>query len=154
MTALTAGKPAALFDAPAAGRPITRGALRAADGARNFGQGACASLLTFAGATQLAVGAAPTLDITAFSSADLLVRSLVEGDFMGWPQILGGAALFLAAGRGFARVAGLLTFVAVVFAYFQGVEASDFAGLVDEAQRRLILAREILFTGAQNAFAG
>ena len=96
--------------------------------AKDTTQGACAGLLTLAGATQFAsANAAPSL-IDAFSEGgglDSIGTGLVAGDFTGLLQIAGAAALFLTAGRGLARVFGLLVFVAAATAYFNGVAPAD-----------------------------
>lgn len=141
------GKPAALARAMPSARRMIQPVGSAANVTRNFGQGACAGLLTLAGATQFAAGAPASFDITAFSDGAVILEQLVKGDFMGLPQILGGAALFLLGGRGLARVVGLLAFVALAAAYFNGVEISEFQVNAEEIVRRVQLALNVLMVG-------
>lgn len=95
--------------------------------ARDTTQGACAGMLTLAGATQLtASGFASDLALASgVPSLDTLGMQLVMGNFTGVLQILGAAALFLSAGRGLGRVLGLLVFVGAATAYFNGVAPGD-----------------------------
>ena len=90
-------------------------------------QGACAGLLTLAGSTQFSMSSLSPQSLASIGLPPLetIAMQLVAGNFTALLQIVGAAALFLAAGRGFARVLGLLVFVAGATAYFNGVEAVD-----------------------------
>lgn len=94
---------------------------------KNTTQSACAGLLTLAGATQLTSAAAAADGFSAFTGGSIepLAARLVAGDLTGVLQVLGAIALFLTAGRGLARVLGLLVFVAAATAYFNGVGATE-----------------------------
>lgn len=90
-------------------------------------QGACAGLLTLAGATQLAgspLGAVSSASLSGWS-IDAVGAQLVMGNLTGVLQIIGAAALFITAGKGLARVFGMLLFVAAAVAYFNGVDLQD-----------------------------
>jgi hypothetical protein len=95
--------------------------------AKDTTQGVCAGLLTLAGATQFSGNAISTelTDIFTSGSTEALGAQLVAGNLTGALQIVGAAALFLTAGRGFARVLGLLVFVIAAAAYFNGVSPAD-----------------------------
>ncbi|MEO1252934.1 MAG: hypothetical protein AAFW81_11395 [Pseudomonadota bacterium] len=95
--------------------------------AKNTTQGACAGLLTLAGATQISgtAFAADELALASLGSIENLGAQLVMGNFTGLLQIVGAAALFFTAGKGFARVIGLMVFVAAATAYFNGVAPAD-----------------------------
>ncbi len=115
-------------------RGMTSAAMAPARFMKDSAQGACAGLLTLAGATQLSSGAAfanVAAGVDAISLQNLGMQ-LVAGNITGVLQIAGAAALFLMAGRGIARVLGLLVFVAAATAYFNGVEVSE---IVEQSQR-------------------
>ncbi len=141
------GKPAALSQAWPSAQQVIGPIGGVANGCRNFIQGSCAGLLTLAGATQFAAGAPASFDITVFSDASLVLEQLIKGDFMGLPQILGGAALFFFGRRRVMRVLGLLAFIVFAAAYFNGVEISDVQVNAEEITRRLQLALQVLVVG-------
>ncbi|MEL6370046.1 MAG: hypothetical protein AAFR03_04930 [Pseudomonadota bacterium] len=127
-------------------------ALSACNGARSYVQGLTAGLLALAGVTQFsdsaeAAGSVVELFASFASSQGISLEPFVVGDYMGLPQILGGTALFLTAARGWARVVGVLTFIALAMAYFQGVEQVDFEAFSSEAVRRISLAAHIVVDG-------
>ncbi len=95
--------------------------------AKNTTQGACAGLLTLAGATQFSGSAVSSslADVFAAGSTHALGAQLVAGNMTGVLQVIGAAALFLTAGKGIARVLGLMLFVIAAAAYFNGVAPAD-----------------------------
>ncbi|MEM8771038.1 MAG: hypothetical protein AAGD92_05230 [Pseudomonadota bacterium] len=108
--------------------------------AKNTAQGACAGLLTLAGATQFS-GAALTPELATLfaggTSIETLGMQLVMGNFTGILQIIGAAALFLTAGRGLGRVLGLMMFVAAATAYFNGIGPSELLARSQEIYQAL-----------------
>ncbi|MEO1137161.1 MAG: hypothetical protein AAFW68_11250 [Pseudomonadota bacterium] len=97
---------------------------------KNTTQGACAGLLTLAGATQLSAANIGGLRLSDWS-LETIGAQLVMGNFTGLLQIIAAAALFITAGRGLARVFGMLLFVAAAVAYFNGVDVQQ---IVEQSQ--------------------
>lgn len=119
---------------------------------KNTTQSACAGLLTLAGATQItsAAAAADGLSVFTGGSIEPLAARLVAGDLTGVLQILGAIALFLTAGRGLARVLGLLVFLAAASAYFNGVGVADIIGRSQDVFQALGPAYETFQTSLMN----
>ena len=114
---------------------------------RKMGQGACAGLLTLLGATHLAA-AFPSEEqaVEGFSAVDgasleAIVETMFQGGAPGVIEILGAIALFLNAGRGPARLLGLLSFVVIVAAHANGMDHSE---MLEKAGELYELARETL----------
>lgn len=122
------GKPAALN---ATSRGITGTVFAPINFLRQIGQGACAGLLTFLGATHLIAWF--NADETALASIanpgvtdfDGMIQGFAAGGLPGMIEIMGAAALFLNAGRGIGRVVGLMGFVALVMAHANGITHED-----------------------------
>lgn len=148
-------KPAALTQ----GRPVF-GSLNFV---RSMGQGACAGLLmligvmhitatlptgeqSFAGLFAGLTGSfgslltTPSFDQTGSLEAGLsgAIENIMAGGAPGILEIMGAIALFLNAGRGMAKIIGLLGFVAIVAAHANGVTHAELldrlTGLVEQAQ--------------------
>ncbi|MBB5519604.1 hypothetical protein [Amphiplicatus metriothermophilus] len=125
---------------------------------KNLVQGACAGLLTLLGAMHFSEGLAATNGAAALAAdagfsakMDAIIERLLQGGGPGVIEILGAMALFLSAGRGPARMLGLLGFVAITLAYANGVSEADFVGLIEELYDRLkaLLAQLQAGAGAQ-----
>ncbi|MEL7487758.1 MAG: hypothetical protein AAGJ87_11155 [Pseudomonadota bacterium] len=105
---------------------------------KNMGQGACAGLLTLLGAMHLTQGVsidgAGLASLTSFDSAtiDAVVEKLLAGGGPGVIEIIGAAALFMNAGRGWAKIWGLMGFVAIAVAHANGVDHAEFFEKVSE----------------------
>jgi len=114
---------------------------------RKIGQGACAGLLTLLGAMHLAKDASlsdPSVaSLAAMDGASLeaVVATLMQGNGPGIIEILGAIALFLNAGRGPARILGLMGFVLIVGAQANGVDQSE---LLQKATELYELAQQIM----------
>jgi len=103
---------------------------------RNAAQGACAGLLTLLGAMHITEGVAPDgaglAALTSLDAATLntITENLLDGGIPGFVEILGAAVLFMNSGRGWAKILGLLGFVAIAAAHANGV---DHAEMVEKA---------------------
>ena len=99
---------------------------------KNMAQGACAGLLTLLGAIHLTEGVQvqgegfASLTTLDSASIDALVEKLLAGGGPGVIEIIGAAALFMNAGRGWAKIWGLLGFVAIAVAHANGVDHAEF----------------------------
>ena len=101
---------------------------------KNAAQGACAGLLTFLGAMHMTVGfdaehangdalaALTNIDAATLNS---VAENLLDGGIPGVIEIIAAAVLFLNAGRGWAKVLGLLGFIAIAFAHANGVSHAE-----------------------------
>ncbi|GAB4519279.1 MAG: hypothetical protein Kow00133_04900 [Amphiplicatus sp.] len=127
---------------------------------KDMAQGACAGLLTLLGAMHFSEGLAATNGAAALAAdagfsakMDALIERLLQGGGSGVIEIVGAMALFLSAGRGPARMLGLLGFVAITIAYANGVSEAEFAGLIEGLYERLkgLLAQLQASAGAQGA---
>ena len=98
---------------------------------KNAAQGACAGLLTFLGAMHMTAGFEPDGEALAAmmsldaASLNAVVENLMDGGIPGMVEIVGAAVLFLNAGRGWAKVLGLMAFIAIAFAHANGVEHGE-----------------------------
>lgn len=112
--------------APAATRGYPRSIVRFTHEARKFGQGAMASVLTFAGADSMTRRPLLGHDLPVeFGSVESLLQAFGSGQLTGPLQILGAVLLYLAAGQSFARVAGLVFGAALLILYLQGVTVAE-----------------------------
>lgn len=99
---------------------------------KDITQGACAGLLTLLGALHLTEGVtvetAGLASIANFDAAtlDMFTQKMLAGGAPGAIEIVGAAALFLNAGKGWARVIGLMGFIAAAVAYANGVDQAEF----------------------------
>ena len=95
-------------------------------------QGACAGLLTLLGALHLTEGVdvdtAGLASIANFDIAtfEMFTQKMLAGGAPGVVEIVGAAAIFLNAGKGWARIIGLMGFIAAAVAYTNGVDQTDF----------------------------
>ncbi len=135
------GKRAGLAHAGAYEAP-PRGAGRALRGplafVKNAAQGACSGLLTLLGALHLSEGVTP--DSAGFAALtnldaatlDRVVVNFLDGGVPGAIEIIGAGALFMNAGRGWARVLGLAGFVALALAHANGVDHAELVERLSE----------------------
>lgn len=125
---------------------------------KNMAQGACAGLLTLLGAMNISEGVAATNGAAALAAdagfsakMDAIIERLLQGGGPGVIEIVGAMALFLSAGRGPARIIGLLGFVAITIAYANGVSEAEFLNMIESLYERLkgVLAQFQADAGAQ-----
>jgi hypothetical protein len=107
---------------------------------RNVLQGALAGIMTFFGAMQFAgASSAEAGAVSADATASLAglppeVSASISSFLSGIPSgggsaavaIIGAAVLFMSAGRGVARILGLMAFIAVATLYANGANPEDF----------------------------
>jgi len=98
---------------------------------KNAAQGACAGLLTFLGAMHISDGVshdgaalAAMANIDA-ATLNTIAENLLDGGIPGVVEIIGAAVLFLNAGRGWAKILGLMGFIAIAFSHANGVSHAE-----------------------------
>lgn len=105
---------------------------------REMAQGACAGLLSLLGVMHLTDAAAPNPEalaaLTTLDAANLsaITENLMDGGIPGIVEIIGAAVLFMNAGRGWAKILGLMGFVAILTAHANGVAHADILERVSE----------------------
>ncbi|MEL7491241.1 MAG: hypothetical protein AAGJ73_11030 [Pseudomonadota bacterium] len=130
------GKPAAannahLYDVRPAQPSTLQGLLAPFNFIRNAAQGACAGLLTLLGAMHLTQGveadSAGLASLTSIDAASLntIVENMLDGGIPGMVEIIGAAVLFMNSGRGWAKILGLMGFVAIAAAHANGVTHAE-----------------------------
>jgi hypothetical protein len=132
--AYATSKPAALYE-------LRSGPIAAAI---QFFQGLCAALLAYAGVGNVSGADGPGAPVAAdFSTLDGFTQAVLEGRLTGPSQMLTATFLFFLAGGRNARLAGLLTGLALVFAHAQGVTLADGLSFLGEYGARAIAALRV-----------
>jgi hypothetical protein len=125
-------------------RPMTQALILGPFGfVKNVAQGACAGLLTLLGVMHWLAGTTPAEASVALpvaaepGSFETIAQSLLAGGAPGVMEIVGAGALFLNAGRGSARVIGLLAFIMISIAHAKGADHADFTAYLTNLYAQL-----------------
>lgn len=116
--------------------------VRPASFVKNALQGALAGLMTFFGAIQFTGGGASIVPTGDFASelpafVTTALAGLPAGAMTGVVGIIGAAILFMNAGRGIARLLGLMGFIAIAAAYANGANGDDLVPFLESIYHKI-----------------
>lgn len=116
--------------------------VRPASFVKNTLQGALAGLMTFFGAIQFTGGGSSIVPTGDFASelptfVTTALAGLPAGAATGAVGVIGAAILFMNAGRGIARLLGLLGFIAIAAAYANGANGDDLVPFLESIYHKI-----------------